>query len=113
LTPDPAPVQAPSAAPSAGLTLGAVVNLSQPAETTAPGPLALVFDAAVGQVSRVLKPEAAAVVAVTFGFPLVLNIAVVLFLLVQGWVDARDPKLRVAPKTATETVVAFQDEEQL
>jgi hypothetical protein len=86
---------------------------SQPPETTAPGPLALVFDAAVDQVSRVLKPEAAAVVAVTFGFPLVLNIAVVLFLVVQGWVDARDPKLRVAPRTATETIVAFQDEEQL
>ncbi|HEX9634918.1 MAG TPA: hypothetical protein VGB34_05465, partial [Candidatus Limnocylindria bacterium] len=91
----------------------AVVTPSQPAATTAPGPLALVFDAAVGQVGRVLKPEAAAVVAVTFGFPLVLNVAVVLFLLVQGWVDARDPKLRVAPRTATETVVAFQDEEQL
>jgi hypothetical protein len=111
--PDPAPVQAPSTAPSPSPTAAAAVSQPQPVETTAPGPLALVFDAAVGQVGRVLKPEAAAVVAVTFGFPLVLNIAVVLFLLVQGWVDARDPKLRVAPQTATETVVAFQDEEQL
>jgi hypothetical protein len=67
----------------------------------------------VEHVSNVVKPEAAAVVAATFGFPLLLNVAVGLFLLVQGWVDARDPKLRVAPRTATETVVAFQDEEHL
>ncbi len=65
------------------------------------------------QVSKLVKPEAAAVVAVTFGFPLILSIAVVVFLLVQGWVDARDPKLRIAPQTAVETIVAFQEEEQL
>ena len=90
-----------------------MVSPSQAPEAAAPGALALVFDAAVRHVSNVVKPEAAAVVAVTFGFPLVLNIAVALFLLVQGWVDARDPKLRFAPQTATETVVAFKDEEHL
>jgi hypothetical protein len=71
------------------------------------------FDTAVGQVSRIVKPEAAVAVAATFGFPLGLNFAVVLFLAVQGWVDARDPKLRVASPTATEGVVAFKEEEQL
>jgi hypothetical protein len=73
----------------------------------------MVVGAAVQQVGRIIKPQAAVVVAAAFGFPLVLSIAVVLFLLAQGWVDARDPKLRMAPKTAFETIVPFQDEEQI
>jgi hypothetical protein len=73
----------------------------------------MVFDAAVEGVARVVKPEAAAVVAVTFGFPLGLSAAVVVFLLVQGRIDARDPKLRAAPRSPRDTVVAFQEENQL
>jgi len=71
------------------------------------------FGAAVEQVSRIVKPEAAVAVAATFGFPLGMNLAVVLFLVVQGGIDSRDPKLRVASQTATEAVVAFEEEEQL
>jgi hypothetical protein len=73
----------------------------------------VVLGLAFAQVSRVVKPEAAAAVALTFGFPLALNVAVVLFLMIQGWVDARDPKLRHAPQTAAESMVAFRDEEEL
>jgi hypothetical protein len=75
--------------------------------------IGFVFGAAVQQVARVVKPQAAVVVAAAFGFPLILSIAVVLFLLAQGWVDARDPKLRLAPQTAVESVVPFKDEEQI
>ena len=40
-------------------------------------------------------------------------IAVLLFLLIQSRLDGRDPKLRVAPLTAAETILAFRDEDQL
>jgi hypothetical protein len=40
-------------------------------------------------------------------------IAVVLFLVVQSRMDDRDPKLRLAPLTASETIVPFRDEEAL
>ena len=78
-----------------------------------PGLLEAVLSATVGKVSAVVKPEAAAAVAQTFGFPLALMVAVVLFLIVQGRVDDRDPKLRAAPLTTAETVVPFQEEQYL
>lgn len=115
-TPGPVAAQPPDTAPPPAPSDAAVANPSPAPAVIGPtqlNPLSVVFDAAVQQVSSVVKPEAAAVVAVTFGFPLVLNAAVVLFLMVQGWVDARDPKLRVAPQTAVETIVPFQDEEKL
>jgi hypothetical protein len=76
-------------------------------------PVSVVLGAAVEQVAKVVKPQAAVVVAAAFGFPLILSISVVLFLLAQGWFDARDPKLRMAPKTPVETVVPFRDEDQI
>jgi hypothetical protein len=60
-----------------------------------------------------VKPEAAAAIATTFGFPLALMIAVVLFLLGQSRLDGRDPKLRAAPLTAADTVLPFRDEDAL
>lgn len=69
--------------------------------------------AAADQIGRVIKPEAAAVVAVAFGFPLGLSLAVLLFLAVQGRLDARDPKLRLAPKTRDDGLIAFKEEGQL
>lgn len=60
-----------------------------------------------------VKPEAAAAVAATFGLPLGLNLVVVLFLLVQGWTDSRDPKLSVSSGATADAVVAFQEEEGL
>jgi hypothetical protein len=69
--------------------------------------------AAVGEhVTRVVKPQAAVAVAATFGFPLVLTLAVVVFLLLQGRIDGRDPKLREAMQPRVEAVVPFEDEEQ-
>jgi hypothetical protein len=61
----------------------------------------------------VVKPQAAAAVATTFGFPLVLMMAVLTFLLVQGFVDARDPKLRKAPRSKADVVLEFQEEARL
>jgi hypothetical protein len=68
---------------------------------------------AMVRVATVVKPRAAAAVATTFTFPLILMGAVLLFLLVQGFVDFRDPKLRAAPRTTAESVVEFQDEERV
>ena len=72
-----------------------------------------IVSGAVDQVSRVIQPEAAAAVAATFGFPLLLMLLVAIFMIVQARVDHRDPKLRLAPQTAFDTVVRFSDEEAL
>ncbi len=72
-----------------------------------------VLAAAVQQVATVVNPEAAAVVATAFSFPLALMGAVVFFLVGQGRIDARDPKLRSAPRTPRDTVLTFQNEEEL
>ena len=64
-------------------------------------------------VRTAVKPEAASAVAQTFGFPLVLMIAVLGFLIIQGRMDDRDPKLRRAPLTAAESTVLFADEADL
>ena len=60
-----------------------------------------------------VQPEAAAAVATTFSFPLALMVAVLLFVLLQARLDARDPKLRNAPLTARESIVPFADEDGL
>ena len=72
-----------------------------------------VLAAAAQQVATVVKPEAAAVVATAFSFPLALMGAVIFFLIGQGRIDASDPKLRSAPRTARDTVLTFQNEEEL
>ena len=85
-------------------------------ESPAVGPVAVVgqvLSAAVERVGVVVRPEAAVAVASEFGFPLALAIAVGGFVLIQGYVDRRDPKLRVAPQSARETYVRFVTEEQL
>ncbi len=60
--------------------------------------------------SVVVKPDAAASVATTFSFPIVLAGLVLLFLLAQARVDARDPKLRSAPHSMADTLVAFEED---
>ncbi|HYM52270.1 MAG TPA: vWA domain-containing protein [Candidatus Dormibacteraeota bacterium] len=110
-TPTPFVAYVPTPSPTpAGI---AQQPASPPAAPDTENPLSAMFGAAVEQVSRVVKPEAVVAVAATFGFPLGMNLAVVLFLVVQGGIDSRDPKLRVASQTATEAVVAFEEEEQL
>jgi hypothetical protein len=64
-------------------------------------------------VSIVIQPAAAVAVASTFGFPIVLSVAVALFLVIQTRVDRRDPRLRAALGAGTERVVPFVDEEAL
>jgi len=52
-------------------------------------------------------------VAATFGFPLALMLAVLLFLIIQSRLDDRDPKLRAAPLTSAETYLPFANEGDL
>jgi hypothetical protein len=62
------------------------------------------------QAASVVRPEAVASVAATFSFPLALALLVVLFLLVQPRLDDRDPKLRRAPRAASDTLIAFEED---
>jgi hypothetical protein len=66
---------------------------------------------AVERVGGAIRPDAAATVATTFGFPIALALLVLAFLLVQSRMDDRDPKLRSAPRTMADTLVAFVDED--
>jgi len=75
--------------------------------------LAEIISGVAAQIQTTVKPAAAAAVATEFTFPLILMIAVLLFLLVQSRLDGRDPKLRAAPLTAAETILPFRDEDQL
>ncbi len=75
--------------------------------------LGAVVTEVVKSVSSAVKTEAATAVAQTFGFPIALMLAVFLFLLMQGRMDERDPKLRRAPLTGAETTVLFVDEADL
>ena len=68
---------------------------------------------AASQVATIVRPAAAAAVAATFSFPLTLMLAVLGFLLVQRYVDRRDPKLRAAPRSTADGLVEFKDEEGL
>lgn len=67
----------------------------------------------IEQVARVVRADAAVAVAAEFTFPLALAIAVLGYLIVQGYVDKRDPKLLMAPQSAGETFVEFRMEDQL
>jgi hypothetical protein len=80
---------------------------------TASGGIDGILSGVADQIRATVKPAAAAAVASEFGFPLILMIAVLLFVLVQSRLDGRDPKLRAAPLTAAETILPFRDEDQL
>ena len=62
------------------------------------------------RVGATVKPEVVAAVAGTFTFPLLLMLAVLLFLVAQGRLDGKDPKFRMAPLTGTDTTLPFEDE---
>jgi hypothetical protein len=79
----------------------------------APALVRTVITEVVKGVGTAVKAEAATAVAETFGFPLALMFAVLLFLLIQSRMDERDPKLRRAPLTAAETTVMFVNEADL
>jgi hypothetical protein len=125
----------PEPIPSPDLTAALLTPLSppvqQPPQLTAPAPaptaepapapdaqapaegLEGVVGETVAAVSIIVKPAAAVAVASNFGFPLVLMVAVVLFLVIQTRVDRRDPRLRAALGSTTESLVPFEDEERL
>jgi hypothetical protein len=87
-----------------------------PPDPTGIGPAGVVqqvLSAAVRGVTRVVRPEAVGAVATEFGFPLILTLAVLAFLVVQGRLDSRDPKLRLAPQNTVESTVEFKEEDQL
>lgn len=113
------PSPTPSAA--AGLQPPPVLPPSRPGGGSAvpppgaPPPTAVEGEAqAAGQQSlTLLKPEAAAAVATAFSFPLLLMIAVVVYLIAQEWMDARDPKLRAAARRREDNLVPFRHEYEL
>jgi hypothetical protein len=72
-----------------------------------------ILAAALQQAGAVVQPQAAVAVATAFSFPLGLMVAVMGFLVGQGRIDARDPKLRQAPRTPKDTVMNFRNEEEL
>jgi hypothetical protein len=49
----------------------------------------------------------AAVALETFAFPLLLAILVGLYLLIQYWIDRKDPKLAVAPVLSNHDLASF------
>jgi hypothetical protein len=103
--PAPVPPAAPAAVEASDLpgNPGAVLGMI----------VGQVVTAAVEQVARYVHPDAAAAIATQFGFPLALALAVLAFLIVQGHVDRRDPKLRIAPQNVVETLVKFEGEDTL
>ncbi len=115
---DPAPVPpavpvpslptAPAAGPGRGITPTAVIQPSAPT-----GLVAQVVAAAVDGVTWAVQPEAAITVASEFTFPITLALAVIGYLMVQGHIDRRDPKLRLAPQHVVETIVKFEREAEL
>jgi hypothetical protein len=106
-TPEPLPNQLPAPQPP-------TASLVAPSTDAGPGAVVRqVVLAAVQQVARAVRPEAAVAVATEFTFPLALALAVVGYLVIQGLVDRRDPKLLMAPQHAGETFMKFVAEEQL
>lgn len=107
---------APAAAVS-GPAPAAPVRPTAPSVSVDPigaaGVVGQVVTAAVEQVARVVRPEAAVAIATEFTFPLALALAVLGYLLIQGHVDRRDPKLRVAPQHVVETLLPFKLEDEL
>ena len=116
-TATPGPATAPTSSPSAGPAVGPGTGPVPSAQATpAPGPIEVVqdiLDTTVTEVSKLVKPEVAAAVVTTLGFPMVLALAVVIFLAVQNLLDRRDPKLHAAPLATAELMLPFESEEEL
>jgi hypothetical protein len=77
-------------------------------------PAALVqrlVDDVAESVAGAVRPAAVKAVAEAFTFPLILMVAVLLFLLGQSRMD--DPKFRMAPLDKTDTTVAFLEEARI
>jgi hypothetical protein len=118
---DPEPRAADVEPPLAIAPPGPAPVPAEPAGPVAPAGPAAIVGQVVGQVvavaaeqaARYVRPEAAVAVATEFTFPLTLALAVLGFLAIQGRVDRRDPKLRLAPQHTVETHLQFMGEDQL
>jgi hypothetical protein len=106
--PVPSLPAASAAGPTRAIAPSAVIQPSAPT-----GFVAQVVTAAVAGVAWAVRPDAAITVAGEFTFPIALALAVVAYLMVQGHIDRRDPKLRLAPQHVIETVVKFEPEVDL
>jgi hypothetical protein len=87
---------------------------SDPIDALLRGPVAIVgqlVDDVTDTVAGAVRPAAVKAVAEAFTFPLVLMVAVLLFLLAQSRMD--DPKFRMAPLNKTDTTIAFQEEARI
>jgi len=75
------------------------------------GTLVKAASATVDGSAKLVNPEVdAAVAKTTFGFPLGLALAVILFLVVQNWLDYRHPNLRAAPLSGTDALLPTERE---
>jgi hypothetical protein len=66
-----------------------------------------VIDGVRERVAATVRPAAVVAVAEAFSFPLILMVAVLVFLLAQGRMD--DPKFRMAPLSKADTTIEFED----
>jgi hypothetical protein len=83
---------------------------SAPFAVVLPEPAAIVrniVDGVSEQVAATVRPAAVVAVAQAFSFPLVLMVAVLLFLIGQWRMD--DPKFRMAPLNRAETTIPFEE----
>jgi hypothetical protein len=83
---------------------------SAPFTLVLPEPAAIVWDIVDGvsqQVAATVRPAAVVAVAQAFTFPLILMVAVLLFLIGQWRMD--DPKFRMAPLSRAETTIEFEE----
>lgn len=108
--PDAVPTAGETATPREQPSSAPVVVATLPPDEGQDQGIAQIVSGAARQFSAVIKPEVAAVVAATFGFPLILMLVVAMFVIVQSRMDNRDPKLRLAPLTIRDTMVSFADE---
>jgi hypothetical protein len=100
--------------PKATLSGGSGRSTVGPLDAVLREPAAIVqglVDTVVRSVAGTVRPEAVAAVAEAFTFPLILMIAVLLFLIGQSRMD--DPKFRLAPLSKADTTVAFQEEARI
>ena len=66
------------------------------------------MDGVSEQVAATVRPAAVVAVAQAFTFPLILMVAVLLFLIGQWRMD--DPKFRMAPLSRAETTIRFEED---
>jgi hypothetical protein len=93
---EPAPTSPPESAPFA-------VVLPEPAAI-----VRNIVDGVSQQVAATVRPAAVVAVAQAFTFPLILMVAVLLFLIGQWRMD--DPKFRMAPLSRAETTITFEED---